>query len=159
MLIKPTPDLRESEVTPRDLYLRRREFISAAGAGLTAVAAGLALPASTAAQNPSAQKLANLAKSPLSTDEKMNSYRDVTTYNNFYEFGLDKGDPARYAGSLKPRPWSIKVDGEPALRAEMVRKAGQTSVPQIWIGSTHVGGCDDLHALERAGKLDALLKG
>ena len=53
----------------------------------------------------------------------------------------------------------IKVDGEPALRAEMVRKAGKTSVPQIWIGSTHVGGCDDLHALERAGKLDALLKG
>ena len=52
----------------------------------------------------------------------------------------------------------IKVDGEPALRAEMVRKAGQTSVPQIWIGSTHVGGCDDLYALERAGKLDALLK-
>ena len=112
MLIKPTPDLREADVTPRDLYLRRREFISAAGAGLTAVAAGLAMPASTAAQNPSAQKLANLAKSPLSTDEKMNSYRDVTTYNNFYEFGLDKGDPARYAGSLKPRPWSIKVEGE-----------------------------------------------
>ncbi len=53
----------------------------------------------------------------------------------------------------------IKVDGEPALRAEMTRKAGKTSVPQIWIGSTHVGGCDDLHALERAGKLDALLKG
>ena len=53
----------------------------------------------------------------------------------------------------------IKVDGEPALRAEMVRKAGKTSVPQIWIGSTHVGGCDDLQALERAGKLDALLKG
>ena len=52
----------------------------------------------------------------------------------------------------------IKVDGEPALRAEMVRKAGQTSVPQIWIGSTHVGGCDDLFALDRAGKLDALLK-
>ena len=51
----------------------------------------------------------------------------------------------------------IKVDGQPALRAEMARKAGQTSVPQIWIGSTHVGGCDDLHALERAGKLDALL--
>ncbi len=112
MLIKPTPDLRESEVTPRDLYLRRREFISAAGAGLTAAAAGLVTPSAAAAQNPSAQQLANLAKSPLSTDEKMNSYRDVTTYNNFYEFGLDKGDPARYAGSLKPRPWSIKVEGE-----------------------------------------------
>jgi len=53
----------------------------------------------------------------------------------------------------------IKVDGQPALRAEMARKAGRTSVPQIWIGATHVGGCDDLHALERAGKLDALLRG
>ena len=53
----------------------------------------------------------------------------------------------------------INVDGEPQLRAEMARKAGKTSVPQIWIGTTHVGGCDDLHALERAGKLDALLQG
>lgn len=53
----------------------------------------------------------------------------------------------------------IKVDGQRELRAEMARKAGRTSVPQIWIGATHVGGCDDLHALERAGKLDALLRG
>ncbi|TWC41495.1 glutaredoxin 3 [Pseudomonas sp. SJZ079] len=52
----------------------------------------------------------------------------------------------------------IKVDGQPGVRAEMTRKARQTSVPQIWIGNTHVGGCDDLYALERAGKLDALLK-
>ncbi|AQW66990.1 glutaredoxin 3 [Pseudomonas putida] len=51
----------------------------------------------------------------------------------------------------------IKVDGKPQVRAEMTQKAGRTSVPQIWIGSTHVGGCDELHALERAGKLDALL--
>ncbi len=51
----------------------------------------------------------------------------------------------------------IKVDGKPQGRAEMSQKAGRTSVPQIWIGSTHVGGCDDLYALERAGKLDALL--
>ena len=51
----------------------------------------------------------------------------------------------------------IGVDGKPDLRAEMSRKAGRTSVPQIWIGSAHVGGCDDLYALERAGKLDALL--
>lgn len=53
----------------------------------------------------------------------------------------------------------ISVDGKPDVRAEMTRKARATSVPQIWIGATHVGGCDDLHALERAGKLDALLKG
>jgi glutaredoxin 3 len=52
----------------------------------------------------------------------------------------------------------IKVDGKPEVRAEMTRKARQTSVPQIWIGSSHVGGCDDLYDLERAGKLDALLE-
>lgn len=51
----------------------------------------------------------------------------------------------------------IKVDGKPAMRAEMAQKAGRTSVPQIWIGTQHIGGCDDLFALERAGKLDALL--
>ncbi|MNR59129.1 Glutaredoxin-3 [compost metagenome] len=51
----------------------------------------------------------------------------------------------------------VPVDGKPDLRAEMARKAGRTSVPQIWIGENHVGGCDDLYALERAGKLDALL--
>ena len=52
----------------------------------------------------------------------------------------------------------IRVDGQPDVRAEMTRKAGRTSVPQIWIGDTHVGGCDDLHALDRSGKLDTLLQ-
>ncbi|MFR0692351.1 glutaredoxin 3 [Enterobacterales bacterium AE_CKDN230030158-1A_HGKHYDSX7] len=51
----------------------------------------------------------------------------------------------------------ISVDGKPGVRAEMASKAGRTSVPQIWIDATHVGGCDDLYALERAGKLDTLL--
>ena len=51
----------------------------------------------------------------------------------------------------------IKVDGKPQIRAEMAQKAGRTSVPQIWIGDLHVGGCDDLFALERAGKLNAML--
>ena len=51
----------------------------------------------------------------------------------------------------------INVDGKPQLRAEMTKKAGRTSVPQIWIGSTHVGGCDELFALERVGKLSELL--
>jgi glutaredoxin 3 len=53
----------------------------------------------------------------------------------------------------------IKVDGQPDVRAEMTRKARQTSVPQIWIGTTHVGGCDDLYALDRQGELDTLLEG
>jgi glutaredoxin 3 len=52
----------------------------------------------------------------------------------------------------------IKVDGKPQVRAEMTQKAGRTSVPQIWIGEVHVGGCDDLYALERSGRLDAMLK-
>ena len=52
----------------------------------------------------------------------------------------------------------IVVDGKPQVRAAMIQKAGRTSVPQIWIGERHIGGCDDLFALERAGKLDAMLK-
>jgi sulfoxide reductase catalytic subunit YedY len=64
------------------------------------------------AQNPNAQKLTNVTKSPLSTDEKLNSYKDITTYNNFYEFGLDKADPGKYASTLRPRPWSVVVEGQ-----------------------------------------------
>src|SRR5688572_26077791 len=106
MLIKPTPDIRESEVTPKDLYLRRREFIRGVGAAAVATAATAALggspgAAAEATQNPNAYKFPNLKKgSPFDTDEKLNSYKDVTTYNNFYEFGLEKEDPARYAHTL-----------------------------------------------------------
>jgi sulfoxide reductase catalytic subunit YedY len=104
--------------------LRRREFLAVAGSTAAAVATNALGPVFTGtstalAQNPTAQKLTDLKKSALSlTDEqlksteKLNSYRDVTTYNNFYEFGLDKSDPARYAGTLKPRPWSVVVEGQ-----------------------------------------------
>jgi methionine sulfoxide reductase catalytic subunit len=117
MLIKKAADMRESEVTPKDVYLRRREFLKVAGNTALAVTAagalgGVLTSSEAEAQNPNAPKLQNLKKSAFNTDEKLNSYKDVTTYNNFYEFGLDKGDPARYAGSLKPRPWSIVVEGQ-----------------------------------------------
>jgi sulfoxide reductase catalytic subunit YedY len=118
MLIKKSPDLRESDVTPKGVYIRRREFLKVAGnTALAVTAAGaiggvLTSTGEAHAQNPSAQKLTNLKKSPFDTDEKLNSYKDVTTYNNFYEFGLDKEDPAKYSGSLKPRPWSIVVEGQ-----------------------------------------------
>jgi methionine sulfoxide reductase catalytic subunit len=114
MLIKKSADLRESDVTPKDLFLRRREFIKAASVAAAAAAAGVLgtrLDDSAEAQNPKAEKFPDLVKSPFSTDEKLNSYKDVTTYNNFYEFGLDKGDPARHAHHLRPRPWSVKVEG------------------------------------------------
>ena len=115
MLIKKAADLRESDVTPKELFVRRREFIAAAGVTAAAVATGglgLIGGDEVSAQNPNAQKLTNLKKSPFSTDEKLNSYKDVTTYNNFYEFGLDKADPAKHAHTLKPRPWSVVVDGQ-----------------------------------------------
>ena len=116
MLTKKAAELRESDVTPKELFLKRREFIAAAGVTAAAVATnGLGVFGDAAvveAQNPAAQKLANLKKSPFSTDEKMNSYRDVTTYNNFYEFGTDKADPGKYAHTLKPKPWSVVVEGQ-----------------------------------------------
>jgi sulfoxide reductase catalytic subunit YedY len=117
MLIKKPADIRESEVTPKELYLRRREFIKAAGsiaAGAATAAVGSTLiPDPASAQNPNAYKFPSLKKgSPFDTTEKLNSYKEITTYNNFYEFGLDKADPARYAHTLKPRPWSIVVEGQ-----------------------------------------------
>jgi len=114
MLIKKAPDLRESDVTPKELFLRRREFIAAAGVTAAAVATngfGALGQDEASAQNPNAQKLTIASKSPFSTDEKLNSYKDITTYNNFYEFGTDKADPGKYAQTLKPRPWSVVVDG------------------------------------------------
>ena len=118
MLIKKAPDLRESDVTSRDIYIRRREFLKVAGNTALAVTAAGAIGGvltstdEAEAQNPNAQKLTGLKKSPFDTTEKLNSYKDVTTYNNFYEFGLDKEDPSRYARTLKPRPWSVVVDGQ-----------------------------------------------
>ena len=116
MLIKKAADIRWSEVTPKELYLRRREFIKGVGAAAAATAAtaafGSTLVESAAAQNPKAYKFPQVKKgSPYDTSEKLNSYEDITTYNNFYEFGLDKGDPARYAHTLRPEPWSISVEG------------------------------------------------
>jgi sulfoxide reductase catalytic subunit YedY len=100
VLIRDADDLTENDVTPKALYLRRREFIAGAALG------GLGLPA-----------LANAAplpgrKSVYSTPEKPNSREDITTYNNYYEFGVDKDDPSRTAGSLKTRPWTVVVEGE-----------------------------------------------
>ena len=101
MLIRNAPDLRDCDVTDKGLYLRRREFI-AGTAGL-----GLGL---SAAAGPAQAALA-ARKSPFSTDEKPNSKEDIAGYNNFYEFGVDKEDPARNAGRLTVRPWTVVVDG------------------------------------------------
>ncbi len=87
-------DLKYSDVTPRARYLNRRRIMAVgAGAALGAIA------------GPS------LAASPYDTDLAPNSLEDITSYNNFYEFGTSKSDPARHAGALTTDPWSVRVDG------------------------------------------------
>jgi methionine sulfoxide reductase catalytic subunit len=117
MLISKARDILSSDITPKAYYLRRREFIQAASGAAVAAAAALAPPAvcDAAAQNGS--KLPNVLKSPLSTSEPANDYEDVTTYNNFYEFGTAKDEPAMNAKSFKARPWKIAIDGHVARPA------------------------------------------
>lgn len=98
MLIRPGSDIPPSEITEEKLYLERREWLKAAGAMSLA---GL-LP----------ERALALPRSRLSTSEKPNTIEQITTYNNFYEFGTDKSDPADNAHTLKTRPWSILIDGE-----------------------------------------------
>ena len=113
MSIRKTPDLTYADVTPRSVYLDRRKFLRAMGiVGAAAAGKGLfelALPSQTAY---AATKLSGLAKSPISTTEKQNSFEDVTHYNNFYEFGTDKGDPAKNSQNFKTSPWIVSVEGD-----------------------------------------------
>jgi sulfoxide reductase catalytic subunit YedY len=113
MLIKKADQFRSSEITPHALYLRRREFLQAASGAALAAATALAPPA--AAQD--RQKLPGVRKSPLSTSEPPNDYTDVTTYNNFYEFGTAKDEPARNSKRFKARPWKLAIDGHVAKPA------------------------------------------
>lgn len=123
---KPPPT---DEITPEALYLRRREFIknsllftattAGVGGGLLWLTKGGRASDKTsragkvaAAGVPVASELSIVGRSALSTDEPMTAERDATTYNNFYEFGTSKSDPAENAGTLRPRPWTVAVDGE-----------------------------------------------
>jgi sulfoxide reductase catalytic subunit YedY len=109
MLIKKPSDVRPSEITSKENYLNRRVFMRAGS-----IAGSLALAGPTlGAVVPEARraKLADIGKSEFSTNEVPNSYEDITTYNNYYEFGTGKDDPYRNSGDFEPRPWSITVDG------------------------------------------------
>ncbi len=108
---KKAPD--RSEVTPLSLYLRRRDFL-ALGAGSAVGAAALSLLARSAFAKgeESLPLLPNVKKGPFATDEKETPWDDVTGYNNYYEFGTDKSDPAANAGAFKTRPWKVTFEGE-----------------------------------------------
>ncbi|MEM1079725.1 MAG: protein-methionine-sulfoxide reductase catalytic subunit MsrP [Pseudomonadota bacterium] len=86
------PDLRYSDITPKEVFLNRRSFLA------SAAAAGIMAGSQVSARD-------------FAGGETPNSFEEITSYNNFYEFGFDKGDPARHASALTTDPWSIKVDG------------------------------------------------
>ena len=110
MLLRLSPPVPSSEITDSGLYLRRREFIRVAGLGAVGLLAG-GCGDRAAAQGSRPPKLAGVKPGPFGTTEAQTPYDDVTTYNNFYEFGTDKASPAKTAGSLRTRPWTVKVDG------------------------------------------------
>ena len=101
MLIKRASDIKSSEITPEKYYLDRRKFIGAGAAFATVAAAKAAVPWW------SADNVAHAAE----RDDELTPYDDVTQHNNFYEFGTGKGDPAKNAHTLRPRPWSVRVEG------------------------------------------------
>ncbi len=100
MIIRKPSDLLYSAVTPKQVYLSRRRFLAGALAAPLAAVAG--------------PKLNGVVKSPLSTDEKQTPYEAVTHYNNYYEFGTDKEQPAKLAQNLRTSPWTVSIEGEVA---------------------------------------------
>ena len=136
MLIKRSSDIRPSEITSKDLYVNRRKFIMAVagiGSATGLAAAGIAFP--TAAQ--AGMKLQNVRKSPLSTTgEELTPLKDVTTYNNYYEFGTGKDDPSENAGQAATRPWTVadrrrgqEAQGYRHRRAAQAGAAGRAGIP------------------------------
>ena len=115
MLIKhPAPgssaDIQPSEITSESVYLHRRQLLQAAvAAGLTGIGSAWSPPARTQAEGADLNFTRNEA---FSISDRPNDYLDITTYNNFYEFGLEKEASARHSGKFKPAPWSVTVEGE-----------------------------------------------
>src|ERR1700730_12069828 len=114
MLVKRSPDLKNSDVTPRNIYLNRRNFLYGIGlAGGLALAGesliGLISPSATA---DGTTKLQGLSGSPFNTTEKVTPEKVVTTYNNYYEFGTEKDQPAKNATKFVTSPWTVSVEGE-----------------------------------------------
>jgi len=108
MLIRQSADILASEITPPDIYRERRRFMQ----GMGVLAAGAVLGVASEAE--AGARLAGVRASAYRLNEDKTPYKDITRYNNFYEFGTGKGDPAERAGSLKTRPWTVAIEGEVA---------------------------------------------
>jgi sulfoxide reductase catalytic subunit YedY len=108
MLIKRPDDILPSQITDESVYLKRREWLKLAGVAT----AGLMTSQSIFASQPTGRMLENVRKSPFSTDQEPNSWSDITSYNNYYEFGTGKEDPAKNARDFEPMPWTVAVNGE-----------------------------------------------
>jgi len=108
MLIRRSPDIKSSEITDVQLYLDRRSFLI----GAAALALAPAEPA--AAGPPTGQPLKAKRNETFVVEDPPTDFESVTTYNNFYELGVNKEDPARLAHLLRPRPWTVQVDGHVA---------------------------------------------
>jgi len=109
VLIRKAADIRSSEITSKDHYLDRRKFMQAAALAGGSLLSGAALPATIPDEKRA--MLEGIVPSAFSTDEKPNSYTDVTTYNNYYEFGVRKEDPYRNSQDFESQPWTVQVSG------------------------------------------------
>jgi methionine sulfoxide reductase catalytic subunit len=114
MLIKKSGDISSSEITPKETYMNRRKFM--AGAAITGAAVLLGKYIGEVGSPPetvhAANKLNIASKSQYSTTEKPTPFKDITNYNNYYEFSTDKYEPAKLAQSLQTRPWTVEVSGQ-----------------------------------------------
>ncbi len=118
IVIRRAPEIRYSEVTPKHVYLNHRRFLTGGAAALGMAAAWDAARMARPEPVRAAPALNNLIKSPFSTAEKLTPYNDITHYNNFYEFGTQKDEPAKRAQKLHTTPWVVSVDGEVAKPAK-----------------------------------------
>jgi sulfoxide reductase catalytic subunit YedY len=121
MLVKKAEDIRSSEITPRSLYLNRRKFL--AGAAMAGVAAatgaGLRELIAPSLKALAGNKIDGIKKSPLSTTEAITPFKDVSTYNNYYEFSTEKDEPAKMATKFRTRPWKVKIEGQVDKKQEL----------------------------------------
>ena len=158
MLIKKPDDIPSSEITPKPAYLSRRKFIAGAAAAGAALGGGFYLRehvGTTPSVHADGAKLGGIVKSPFSTSETPTSFKDITNYNNYYEFSTDKYQPNGLSKNFRPRPWTVAVDG-------MVKKPQQLDIDTIMKPAMDavMGGQAEVSSLSKANDaVNALFSG